>query len=76
MSKHIEEVREQVCSMLNKVIEVNYRRTDHNIHTFVGKVVKINKNSLKLEQDDEPKPLKINIGFRNVIGQPKLIKSF
>lgn len=67
MSKHIKEIRDKVKFMLNKRVRVYYRRTDDNKHIFVGVVKKINKNSLKLEQFDIPKPLKIDIGFRNIL---------
>jgi hypothetical protein len=53
--------------MLNKRVRVQYRRRETNKHTFIGVVSKINKNSLRLIQDDDDKPLKIAIGFRNIL---------
>jgi len=67
MSEHIELIRLKVKPMLNKKVRVYYRRKNTNKHMFVGVVKKINKNSLKLEQEDEDQPLKINIGFRNIL---------
>lgn len=50
---------------INSKIRVNYKRTNNNIHTLNGKVIKCRKSSIILLINDEEY---VNIGFRNIIG--------
>ena len=62
--------RYNITTMLNKHISVKYKRKKDMTHQLSGKVIKVRKASFILLINDE---LKISIGIRNLINEPKLI---
>ena len=65
-------LRELIITYQNKFICVKYKRKQDLQHTFVGEVIKVRKASFILRLNDT---MKISIGFRNIVGEPKAVKN-
>lgn len=60
---YIKEYRKLAKQGFNKFVKVIYKRTEDNIHTYHGKIIKLKRDSFILLLNNE---LSVDIGLRNI----------